>query len=654
MCNLHSVHDLQSIAMVSKGFLRTFQRNQSNLVSHLVFKTSRAAWELRRSILAMKGSNTFVLKDFNRDCSTLAALKAYIVAHCSSSCKPSTLVGLLGQDERRGAEIDDALWRIWTFCTLFGNTVGRPGGSKIEIDWLNGSRAPNNKQLGAGFAVGNGQGLTIQELEDMNEMWQCLQALLSGFRGREDEAKQFGVFDNGHLQETMMESEHLAEWISYLLSLGPQTILSVSSCSFERARMLGLTNWSASLAGESRTSFLLASITQVYQERVLEEATLKAIRFSLPRAPIHRPTRSFEERQESSIPPHRAATRQPQSLRIDTSNTRRRPISVDALGNARLEIRPDCDPARSHDRTSHAFLASPTADPTLFYALNTTSTASTKLGATLFPMDYANPTPRVPFPAPEKPAATGTGVVDPVDKAMAFLVRELGFNESRARKALAMCDTGSGIDLQKAVDLLAVDLKASKEQFSLPVELPTPVEVPSPNRLRKQSKPYCDGQCKQPGTMTHSRSRSEGAITDISISPVSATNESEWQDTMSPLVASPMSANRARAAAMHRGPSRPAKTWKVLGMDTKLKRKNTVLGIDEYQAKVERRKSIRAVNEASDPRAKDSMSKNLLGLGLAAVGSPAAKGPGEQPEHVRQQERYKKGKSSASCMPRYA
>ncbi|EXJ80287.1 hypothetical protein A1O1_08429 [Capronia coronata CBS 617.96] len=657
MCNLQSIEDLLATAMVSKGFLRTFQRNQSNLVSHLLFKTSRPAWEFRRSMLALQGSKDFVLKDFRRDCARLTALKAHIAAHCRSSCKPSTLAGLLGEDTERQAEVDHALWRICTFSTLFGNTVGQSGASSTETDWLNGGRAPNNKRLGAGFSIGNGPGLSIPELENMKELWQSLQVIVSGFHGREEEAKQFGVFDNWHPEGTVSESQHLAEWISYLLALGPQTVLSVSSCSFERARTLGLTTWAAPPTGKSRCSFLVAAMTQVYQERVLEEATLKTTRFSVSRAPIHRPTRSVEERQLPFPPSSRPATSKTQPLRIDTSNTKRRPASVDEAGNSRLEIRPDCDPDHLEGHTSGIFPASPTADPTLFYALNMTSTASTKLGATLFPMDYARPTPRVPFPAPERPAVKSSGVIDPVDKAMTFLVQEMGFQESRARKALAMCDTGSGLDLQKAVELLAVDSKDSRQQFSAPVELPTSVEMPGPpSKLKQQHlSSFCDGQCKRTGTIVHSRSRSAGAITEVSISPVSAADGSEWQDTISPLAASPMSATRARTP-MRRGPSRSTRTWKVLGMDTMLKRKTSlsVLGIDEYQAKVERKRSMRAVNGTSDPGVKDGLSKNLLGLGLAVGSGAGAKASGEQVEHVREKNRHKKEKSSASRMARYA
>ncbi|KIX98121.1 uncharacterized protein Z520_06201 [Fonsecaea multimorphosa CBS 102226] len=679
MCSLHSAQDLQATAMVSKGFLRTFQRNESKLVSHLIFKTSRAAWELRRSILALKGSNDFLLKDYRRDCRTLDALKAFIVAHCSSSCKRSTLVGLLGQDDDRKARVDDALWRIWTFCTLFGNTVGQSGPAQTEIDWLNGSRAATNKQLGAGFAIGNGKGLATHELEDMNEMWQCLQILMSGFYGREQEAKRYGVFDNWHLRDTTSESQHLVEWTSYLLALGPQTVLSLSSCSFEQAKMLGLTNWPIPQAGQSRSSFLTTAIAQVYQERVLEDATRRAARMSLrhipgqnsvPRAPVHRPTRSLDE-QMVNLPSARA-TIQSQPLRIDTSSLKRRPISTNAFAEVRLEIRPDCDPANDRqeirpdcdpgsrmNRASHLLPTSPSTDPTVYHSLSMTSTASTKLGATLFPMDYASPAPRVPFRTPEPAAATASGIVDPVDKAMNLLVREYGFPETRARKALAMCDSGSGIDLQKAIELLTVDSKDAQKGNPLPVELPTPASVASSNRLKKAqpSKAYCDGHCSRTPTFSHSRNKSTGTTgtgTDVSLSPVSALGEEEWQDTISPLLCTPTLGPRLKAPVA-RGPSK-AKAWKVLGMDSLPKRKNSVLHIDEYQAKVERRKSMRANTngEQQSSKIKEGLGKNLLGLGLGIGSGAGAKSAEAQLERVREEERRKKEKNRTSCMPRYA
>ncbi|KIW16919.1 hypothetical protein PV08_04109 [Exophiala spinifera] len=677
MCNLHSLEDLRSMAMVSKGFYRTFHRNESNLVSHLIFKTSRPAWEFRRSVLALKGSTEFVLKDYRRDCKNLTALKAFIVAHCGPNCKRDVLVGLLGQSEGRTKQIDNALWRISTFCSLFGNSQEKASPPQAELDWLNGSRVAN-KNTGAGFAVGNGSGLNTEELEDMIEIWQCLQRLLSGFEGREADAKKAGIFDNWHLRETTTAAQHLGEWICYLLTLGPQTILALSSCSFEQARMLGLTRWPAPAAGRSRSFFLTAAITQVYQERLLEAATLKAARFSITRIPppppaaqpqhqrkpSHRPTRSFDERQLATLPVP-TTVNQTQSLRIDTTVMKRRPISMIAQSDARLDIRPDCDPASDVSRNkSPVFPATPTADPTVFYTLGMTPTASTKLGATLFPVDYVNPGPRVPFRNTDRPHASTPGVVDPVDRAMKVLVRDLGFSEVRARKALAMCDTGSGIDLEKAIELLTIDSKDAQGRVASPVELPTPsmVSSGSPDGPKRRPKALCDGHCSPSSPSTtaaaaHRRQRSTGTATDASISPISIGDEAEWQDKISPLVTPANSTVRPKKL-LGRGASKGVKAWKALGMESAPKRKNSVLGIEEYQAKVERRKSVRAgmtVAGARGTSVKEGLGKNLLGLGLGIGSAMGQKSAEQQLQQARDQERRKKEKTSKIIsMPRYA
>jgi len=664
MYHVDSVQDLQSAALVSKGFRRTFQRNESKLVSHLMFKLSRPAWEMRRSILALKGTNVFKLKDYQRDMSTIGALRSYILNHCRSSCRPSTILGLVGQDEPHKRRVEEALWRIWTFCTLFRNDIRQSFTSQTEMDWLNGGRGSKNKSLGAGFAIGNGKGLSMSELEDVTEMWQSLHALVSGFHGREQEAREAGVFDNWCLNEVTPAHQHLLEWTSYLLTLGPRVVLSISPCSFDKAKMLGLTTWTPPPQGQTRSTFLASAVAQVYQERILEEATVKAKQTQMPTTSSkHRPSRSCDGPQLTSFQrPHQAAA-QSQGLRIDTSD-RRRPTSVIVGNTAPMEIRPDCDPANKpvDARRSHFFPASPTVDPTAFYSLGMTPTASAKLGATLFPMDYARSSPRVPFRPQERSAAPNAEVVDPVDKAMALLVNELGFREASARKALAMCDTGSGIDVPKAIELLVVESRRDPMQdLASPVELPTPTQlemlVPFPNgEMKSPAKEYCNGQCPRTSTMGHSRNQSGGNRTDPSVSPVSA--DSEVQDTISPLITSPMSlSSRSPKIGLTRGPSK-SKTWKILGKnDGSGKRRSTVLGIEEYQAKVERRRSMRVSETTAATaaalvahgmkasRVSDGLGKNLLGLGLG-IDMVGIK--------VRESEvgRVQRDKVSGGCLPR--
>jgi len=651
MSNLDDLNDLVSAALVSKGFLRTFQRNESKLVSHIVLKSSRPAWELRRCLLAQQGSDSFTVKGFRDDFKIVAMWREYALKqhHRNPSLfKPTTLDGLLGYDEKRRTDVDNAFQRIWTFCILFGKSTNSLVPTQVQIDWLNGSRATNNQKLGAGFGIGNRKGLDTSELEDISEIWHSLQTMVGGFHGREQEARRHGVFDNWQVGHNTSEQEHLTEWVSYLVALGPPTVLSISSCSFERANKLGLSiSWPLPPVGQSRASFLMSAISQVYQDRLIEEATLKAARFSMPRMPTHRPTRSFDERQLSTFDPSSAAMSHVQSLRIDTSMPKRRPVSTiftaTTSTSTRLEIRPDCDPLNLPTGVSNILPTSPSADPSVFYGLAAAPAVSTKLGATLFPMQYVVPGPKVPFQQPERAAMTNFDVIDPVDKAMNVLVKELGFEETRARKALAMCDSGSGIDLQKAVELLSIDAKAVTRRPVSPVELPTPQDLISPKANRKQPKTYCSGHCKTGGSV-HSRNRSTGSASIASVSPISINEEQRWQSTVTTQTTTTTETTTRTKSVF--------KPWKVLGMSEVPNRKNSILGMEEYQAKVERKKSMRATSGSQAPKVKEGLSKNLLGIGLGMGGSVIAKNAETQLAHARAKERLKKERPGTFYRPR--
>ena len=745
MCQLENPQDLQFTSMVSKGFMNTYQRNESRLVSHLIFQNSRAAWELRRSIITLRGTRNFKLHDYQRDLRTIQALKALTLNWCRASCNPKTIAGLLGKDIQCQREVDNALWRIWTFCALFGDSAAQSPTPAAQIDWLNGSNGTRSRSLGAGFAVGNGTGLTVDELEDLSEMWCCLQSLVSQFHGREAEAQRVGIFDNLLVIDGDSTSQHIVEWTSYLLTLGPQVLLSLSSASFEHAKILGLTQWTLPPRGQSRNNFLMAAISHVYQERLLTEATSKAAQISLPSGPKHRPSTSLPTARRLSSPP----VRQP-SLRIDTTIQvpKRRPVStppVPATAHV-MEIRPDCDPASSlptsahpqrlHTRSASAsatstlfpkraptlFPASPTTDPTIYHSLNLTApanTASLKLGATLFPMEYSPVTPRVhslasPLPprrapppppsrAPPPPPTAGPGVKDPIDKALELLVLELGFREANAKRALAMCDSGSGIDVERAIDLLMFESRREAMATAAPIELPTPSDIVSPlasstssraNTMRKSRsgrRDYCDGGCKgaavssSPSFTTvrssitshsHSRHRSAGhipanlhstdeneeAAADGNLSPVTDIygghsdddlrnstildddsseiwRRREGSDTISPLVSS-----TANFRNVNRMTTQNKKAWKVLGVPqspasspspggglkgglARMRSKSsgsttTVVPLEEYAARVERKKSIRMMQQAASVEKRTvsvGLGEQLKGLGLTTA-----------------------------------
>lgn len=725
--------DLQSAAMVSKGFLNTYQRNESKLISHLIFQTSRPAWELRRSLANLKGSRTFRMREYQRDLRTIQALRALIADRCSFSCKTKTIAGLLGRDKSCEWEVENALWRIWTFCALFGDNACQAPVPTVELDWLNGSKGAKSHILGAGFAVGNGNGLTVDELEDISEMWCCLQNLAAQFHAREEDAKRTGVFDNWHLHGGASAHQHVVEWTAYILTLGPQVILSLSSGSFDRAKVLGLTQWKAPPQGQTRSGFLMTALSQVYQERLLAEATAKAALVTLPTK--HRPSKSMPNPSHLFIAPNLVQESRQPSLRIDTQSlhyraTKRRPISTSAAPRTAsnpIQIRPDCDPANDqapfsamprmmHTRsvstsavtttstTTAFFPASPTADPTVYHALNLTApanTASVKLGATLFPMEYTPNTPRVPLlaspPPPSRAPPPIPTVRDPIDKAMDLLVNEFGFRESNVKRALAMSDSGSGIDIERAIELLAIESRREAMATAAPIELPTPADIVSPlsqtsSRRSKSRRDFCDGGCKHPTTSSGNsvvstknslRRSTTGSIAtahrhiqstnrnyldtpleegeDGNLSPITDIygghsdeetidddssemwRRREGNDTISPLI-TPMP-NVKNVSRMSSQSYSQKKAWKVLGVPSQAQQSQNgdgtrgpaaglkgglarmrskssggVVGMEEYALRVERKKSMRMVQEAGKKGGVVSaaLSEQLKGLGLGA------------------------------------
>lgn len=54
-------------------------------------------------------------------------------------------------------------------------------------------------------------------------------------------------------------------------------------------------------------------------------------------------------------------------------------------------------------------------------------------------------------------------VLDPADRAIRTIVQELGFEEGDAKWALKITDTGEGIDVDSAVDLLYKERKSRKK-----------------------------------------------------------------------------------------------------------------------------------------------------------------------------------------------
>ena len=223
--SLDNLEDLFAASMVSKGFYRTFKRHELDLLKRAVWRMSPAAWELREMSVPGASSSADVaqhtphlyFRHYVQDLLTMVELKAMILKSCKSFLRPETISGLAGETER-SPMIDEAFWRVWTFCLIFGCGKNREDDIVGQMDWLKGGvlakQSTDTRTLALtdqlarnsvlfnpppGFAKGNGKGLTAEELYDMTEIWNCLGVLVRGYQGKRKEAREYGIFDNASI-----------------------------------------------------------------------------------------------------------------------------------------------------------------------------------------------------------------------------------------------------------------------------------------------------------------------------------------------------------------------------------------------------------------------------------------------------------------------
>lgn len=502
MSHLDNIADLKSCAQVSKDFYSAFQRYETLLVDCVLYKQSRAAWELRHSVRHLEKPSPFRLRSVQKDYSTIDALEDFAIGRCQSVLRPQSVQAFLGGSPKRKAELEDAIWMIWTFCNCFGKTSTSDASLTKQAQWLDagpertGQITQEEKRII--------RPCSMRELEDMSEMWRCLELLLAGFHGREDEARHAGLFDK--VGDTRMSYRELLDaWVHDILSLGPKAVLTLSDCNFEQARVLGITRWTPPARGKSRTNFLKAAVEEVYRDRLMKDAKKKALDYR--RSVQHRHKRSASDptfcETQNSAQPH-IPTMNRHSLRVDTRHISRppRPMSAAPSNHGRIQIRPDCDPLLPAN-SNQIPVMSPSSNPTAFSPLAMTKNASTRLGATLFPMQSRDKSERHSVPVATSThkritseKISGIDVIDPADRAVALLVHEMGFSESEAKRALALSDTGSGINIESAVEILSIGppLRAAPRQNQVS-ELPAAVGNAKLSR-KKSKREVCEGHCK--------------------------------------------------------------------------------------------------------------------------------------------------------------
>ncbi|KAK2877805.1 hypothetical protein FQN49_001178 [Arthroderma sp. PD_2] len=522
--------DLFSLATTNRAFYRVFKQNELALVQNTLSLMSLPAWELREMSppwnddgVARLGVGVkdepipeytprLYLRHYSRDLYAMAALKSMILVHCESFLRVETSRALAGLDEQRSAEMDDAFWRVWTFCALFGCGKGREGDIEAQVDWLRGGvLAESDTKPSAsisspmpfisnllldppqGFAKGNDGGLSSEQLCDMSEVWTCLVALLDPFHGKCKEAREYGVFDNKDVTpgDVAQEESLLEEWTRYLLTLGPSAVLTLISFGpstpveqkFARARSLGWTRWQAPTKSENepRRLFFKEAVSRVCRNLPSRPTSLSSSNQSQLSSKASPKSSRSKRSSQSSIGSQNSARRQRQAG--FAAELRQRKVSLDTgLGIANAI--PHCDerPTPASEAVVHRFICSESGTPYLFPTPPTPASSITSprkptpsiSSASSYSSYSSRRTPPPPVHPVEEKISRGRQplstnhyalyrsntqdlvVPDPADVALRKMVYELGFDEEEAKWALKRTDTGESVDINAAVHLLLV------------------------------------------------------------------------------------------------------------------------------------------------------------------------------------------------------
>ncbi|OQE04749.1 hypothetical protein PENVUL_c030G00748 [Penicillium vulpinum] len=486
MQNIDSLDDLFNFVLVNRKIYTAFKRRELSMLKSTLFQMSPPAWEMREmsppwemewQLLIDPDSQvpeytpTLYLQRYAQDIYTLAKLKALVLARCAPFLRRDTIRGLAGVDNTRAEEVDDAFWRLWTFCRIFGSGKGRENDIAGQMDWLKGGVQARNHSTSSstmtqpfgmnnvlfeppeGFGRGNLSGLSQKQMYDLTEIWTCMGVLLQPLHGKCIEARKVGIFDGMNVPdgELALEETVLEEWTSYILTLGLGAVLTLSSvcpadtttATFIKAKEIGLAKWEPTETEASRSSFLKEAVSRAYE---LEERALDSPTEISPQktSPVEN-DRETRERQAGFA--HELRRRRERGLTPDPNGrlsfSAERPMSefstiVHNLNGSIRNHRPiPSVPALVLDRSS-------------------TSTSETAPHTPTRPADLASllPSSHTPPPAGMMPLPLRLQVLDPVDRAIDMMVNQLGFHTEDAKWALKITDTGEGIDAPAAVELL--------------------------------------------------------------------------------------------------------------------------------------------------------------------------------------------------------
>ena len=499
MSHIKRIPDFVAASQVNTAFYGVFCDHGVELIKKIILDTSPAAWEYMETAYVAPEHPSSYLRNYRQGLGCLSAIKKALFLQGESTLKPDTMDGLMGVSYEKEQKVEAALWRIWTFCELFGCESGREKESQSQMAWLHDGAEARIADRPSSFGAGNGKGLSVAELLLMAELWNALSTLLQQSFHPPSEDGRYSLF--AQTDARYPEELYLLEWVSYVMTFGLAPISILASGSLEEAQNLGFANWSPPREFGTRQAFLKNAVASAYRRRLQEEAEANAAAAGLSmrathralattkRRPIVRPAPSENIRHQPGIVPRKtvgsgALTKAEQPLLPRTPQTQPPPIPEYNAARPRQSDIPQYPPDRGGllqppQRSSYlgpgdgmATFLEPETRPgsTVNNAFSPHALQSApSLSGGSSERSYQAPTPfSPPLRQSERqqlpPSFHKYAVVDPVDKALALLVDEMGFSLAASKKALAASDDGSGLNTDKAIALLREGVSASSAE----------------------------------------------------------------------------------------------------------------------------------------------------------------------------------------------
>jgi hypothetical protein len=503
LSSLTSMKDLFSMAVINKGMYRVFKENELPLIQIVARNESPAAWELREwrgsrqedgscddSTNELSRTPMSYMWSKNRDEDTVVELKRLILDNCQSFMRRETAISFAHKHHPDGQRFTDALWRVWTFCTIFGSNKGREEDITGQLDWLKGGTEANNQTFSATvntnldfdmgsvllnapdhFAEGNRGGLSAVQLYDMTELWNCLSALLVNYQGQIHLARHYGVFASCGVSagDIEMEEHMLEEWTAFVMTLGLDVVLELAkhaaedpSRGFEVAKANGWTDWTPSVTG-SRATFLREPAARLYEERISaaamhmqdphdlqrKEDARKRVAALAAEIRLRRQTSGYKRLPKIDMHNERAmsmVSRHPSAL---PSRSIRAIQTTDLHHGPRYHAYSTPQTARPSHRPSRESLVSP-----MTYA---SSSASARPSSPMSVWSARHISPIIEDRVEgfnRLSLANLDGVADSTVECAVRKITEMGFSVAQATQALKMTDMGDGLRVDRAVDML--------------------------------------------------------------------------------------------------------------------------------------------------------------------------------------------------------